>query len=237
MCNASLLGIVHLCNACLLLSPTSGCLLSSAAVWFWAAPICWHHLYCIWLWNGCQSEKLDVVHSTNLPEKVDFIANSFELDPYILYALMRAESSFNPVAVSQVGARGIMQMMPYTAVRLSKLLGDESFSLDELNDPNHAIYYGSAYFKLLLEAFDQNLVAAIAAYNAGPKAVNSWLRSCTTHCNIDDFVELIPFKETRLYVKKVLRNYAAYKDLYEQEEVFQELPRVPKESRPDFTVF
>ena len=184
-----------------------------------------------------ETERLKGIYPRVLPEKVDFIANSFELDPYILYALMRAESSFNPVAVSQVGARGIMQMMPYTAVRLSKLLGDESFSLDELNDPNHAIYYGSAYFKLLLEAFDQNLVAAIAAYNAGPKAVNSWLRSCTTHCNIDDFVELIPFKETRLYVKKVLRNYAAYKDLYEQEEVFQELPRVPKESRPDFTVF
>ena len=127
-------------------------------------------------------------------------------------------------------------MMPYTAVRLSKLIDDEGFSLDELNDPGHAIYYGSAYFKLLLEAYDQNLVVAIAAYNAGPKAVNNWLASCR-HCNIDDFVELIPFKETRLYVKKVVKNYAAYKDLYDNEEVFSKIPSLPKEPKSDLITF
>ena len=171
-----------------------------------------------------------------LSEKVEFIASKYDLDPNILYALMRAESSFNPLAVSNVGARGIMQMMPYTAVRLSKLIDDEGFSLDELNDPGHAIYYGSAYFKLLLEAYDQNLVVAIAAYNAGPKAVNNWLASCR-HCNIDDFVELIPFKETRLYVKKVVKNYAAYKDLYDNEEVFSKIPSLPKEPKSDLITF
>ncbi|SME97866.1 lytic transglycosylase domain-containing protein [Pseudobacteriovorax antillogorgiicola] len=173
-----------------------------------------------------QEERLRKSYPRILEDKVGFIAEELELDPYILYALMRAESSFNPVAVSNVGARGIMQMMPYTAVKLSEFVNDQRFSLEELSDPVHSIFYGALYFKYLLEIYKGNLFVAIAAYNAGPKSVNSWLESCT-HCQVDDFVELIPFKETRLYVKKVIKNYATYKDLYESQPIMTQIPELP----------
>lgn len=154
------------------------------------------------------------------------ISNSLELDPHLLYALMKAESSFNAKAVSHVGARGIMQMMPYTAVKLADYLEDHNFTMDELSDPAYSIFYGATYFKMLFELYDQNPFVALAAYNAGPEAVNSWLQGCT-HCSVQDFVELIPFKETRLYVKKVIKNYSAYKKIYNDEKIVEKIPDLP----------
>lgn len=149
--------------------------------------------------------------SVDLPymDEVRIISETLDIDPLIFYALMKAESAFNPLAHSQVGARGIMQLMPYTALKLSKLLRDESFSLEALSDPIKNITYGGIYFKMLFEAAGRNTFLALAAYNAGPQATYSWLRECR-NCEIDEFVESIDYPETRNYVKKVWSYYATY---------------------------
>jgi len=159
--------------------------------------------------------SIPIGKSKNMPAKlplqdeVAIIAKNLNLDPYLLYALMKAESAFNPVAMSTVGARGIMQIMPYTAIKLASLAGDKDFHLDQLGDPVLSIVYGSLYFKMLHEAFHGNTFLTIAAYNAGPHAVYRWLQGCST-CQVDEFVEYIPFRETRNYVKKVLSYYVEY---------------------------
>ncbi|MFW7380939.1 MAG: lytic transglycosylase domain-containing protein [Oligoflexus sp.] len=162
-------------------------------------------------------------------EEVSIIANNLELDPYLLYALMKAESAFNPVAMSSVGARGIMQLMPYTAMKLASIAGDHDFHLDHLGDPILSIVYGSLYFKMLNEAFQGNTFLTIAAYNAGPHAVYRWLQGCNT-CQVDEFVEYIPFRETRNYVKKVLSYYVAFQLEKTGTSPLERLPALPDPS-------
>jgi soluble lytic murein transglycosylase-like protein len=158
--------------------------------------------------------------------EVRIIARHLDLNPNLIFALMRAESAFNPVAMSSVGARGIMQLMPYTALKIARLAGDEEFQPDQLGDPIRSIVYGSLYFKFLYDAFDQNSFVAIAAYNAGPQAVHQWLKGCR-RCKADEFVELIPYQETRNYVKKVLNYFAEYQITRDDAKPFETLPTLP----------
>lgn len=160
-------------------------------------------------------------------KEVFAIAQSLEIDPLLIYSLMRAESGFNPVAMSNVGARGIMQLMPYTAIKLSEVVKDKHFELDRLADPIYSILYGSTYFKMLNQTFSGNIVVAIAAYNAGPQVTAQWLKACAD-CDIVDFVERIPYRETRNYVKKVLSYYENYKRSLDNNVAFQDLPDLPE---------
>lgn len=140
------------------------------------------------------------------------IANG--LMPKALYlAIIRQESSFNALAVSPAGARGLMQLMPNTAHRLAKMLG---LPFDAyINDPIANVLKGSAYVDELYAKY-KCLILTIAAYNAGPGNVNKWIssigdpRNMTTLDEKIDWIESIPFAETRSYVKKVLENMVIY---------------------------
>ena len=148
------------------------------------------------------------------------------VDPFLILSIIRSESAFNSRALSSAGAQGLMQLMPYTAVRLARLLDDQEFRLDQLQVTNTNILYGSLYLSMLLHYFNGHEIPAIAAYNAGPQVVTKWLKECR-NCPVDAFVEFIPYAETRNYVKKVISAYSGYhqKDkLSEPNYFFKELP-------------
>ena len=143
---------------------------------------------------------------------VESYAGTYAIDPYLLYALIREESHFNARAVSVAGARGLMQVMPSTGEYIAANMG-EPYSVESLLDPEKSIRFGSWYLKKLLDKFDGNAVLALAGYNGGPGAAARW-QDRFSGLEEDEFVESIPYKETRGYVKKVLRSYAVYQSVY-----------------------
>ncbi|WP_251976639.1 transglycosylase SLT domain-containing protein [Salinicola avicenniae] len=132
-----------------------------------------------------------------------------QVDPYLLMGIARRESAFNPQAVSPVGARGLMQLMPGTADHVARGLGIGAPSLSSLFEPQTNIQLGSTYIHSMLERYRGNRIAATAAYNAGPQRVDRWLSRAPRE--FDRFVESIPFRETRDYVQAVL----AYRVIFE----------------------
>lgn len=135
------------------------------------------------------------------------------LDPYLLVALVRQESAFDPRAVSSAQARGLMQLIPPTAKRVARQLRLDRFSIDQLFLPRLNIRLGSQYLADRLAQFEGNVDRAVASYNAGPDPVILWL-SEGDYREAAEFVENIPFTETRNYVKILHRNYRLYKQLY-----------------------
>ena len=125
-----------------------------------------------------------------------------QIDSYLLMGVARRESAYNPTIQSPVGARGLMQLMPATARHVSRKEAIAYSDVSDLNDPNTNIALGSAYLRSLLNRYQSNRIAAVAAYNAGPNRVDRWLSS--GDLPFDLFIEQIPFRETREYVLAVL---------------------------------
>ena len=133
----------------------------------------------------------------------------------LLHALSRQESEFNTEAVSPAGARGLMQLMPATAKHVAKNLGI-SYKLNRLtDDPKYNMTLGSAYLDDLLRKYDGSYVMALAGYNAGPGRVVRWMAENgdprLPEVDVVDWVESIPFQETRNYVQRVLENVQVYR--------------------------
>ena len=131
------------------------------------------------------------------------------VDPYLVAAIIREESQYDWRAVSRVGAIGLMQVMPGTANNVAQRLGLPAVGRDDLFDQETNIRIGVHYVEQLLEQFSGNVAHTIASYNAGPMAVGSWIALHHGRSQ-DEFVELIPYQETRQYVKRVLRSYREY---------------------------
>jgi TolA-binding protein len=137
-------------------------------------------------------------------KEVERYSKKFGVDKSFIYSIIRAESFFNPRIESPVHARGLMQLMPFTANKVAQTLGESPLeNPDQLFDPAVNIRLGTAYLSRLLKQFDQNYILAAMAYNAGPHRVQTWLSQFGYH-HYDSFIEHIPFKETRGYVKKVM---------------------------------
>ena len=135
------------------------------------------------------------------------------LDPYLVAALIRQESEFNPAAVSRADAIGLMQLLPVTGRRMAHELKVRRYSVGMLVEPGVNVQLGTRYFAQLVQKFDGNLEAALAAYNAGADRVQEW-RSSGNFREPAEFVESIPFTETREYVQAILRNAGIYHRLY-----------------------
>lgn len=131
------------------------------------------------------------------------------VDPYLIAAIIREESQYDVKAVSRVGAIGLMQVMPATANTVAQRVGLPALGREDLFDQETNIRIGVRYVEQLLEQFSGNLVYTIASYNAGPLAVGNWIAQYRGQGQ-DEFVELIPYQETRQYVKRVLRSYREY---------------------------
>ena len=138
----------------------------------------------------------------------------YNVPEYVIYAVIKTESDFEPTAVSSVGAMGLMQMMPDTFLWLtgSEHL-DEDLPKEALFLPDVSIRYGTYYLDYLYKKFDRNWDNAFAAYNGGEGNVSKWL-SDPQYSDGEGGLKEIPFKETRNYVKKVNSAIDKYKELY-----------------------
>jgi soluble lytic murein transglycosylase len=148
-------------------------------------------------------------------ETIQKKAQEMGVDPYLIVALIRQESLFDARARSPAFARGLMQLLPATAARVANHIGMPAPSDEKLFDPEVNITLGTRYLKDLLQRYANNWFKAIAAYNAGEAAMDRWEKELATDDD-EEFVERIPYLETRGYVKLVLRNHRIYMKLYEQ---------------------
>ncbi len=170
------------------------------------------------LFDGQDPGELSRIYPTYYWEEIAAAAAEAQIDPYLVLSVIRQESTFNEKAVSRAGARGLMQIMPHTGLNLARRLKVKPFELDALFDPAVSIRFGSYFLSNQMRQFttdagaDLGFELSLAAYNAGPHNARRWLKTFPFE-DPDAFVERIPFKETRLYVKLVLRNYAIYKAL------------------------
>ena len=143
-------------------------------------------------------------------DKIHENAIQQDLNPVILYGLIRRESAFNKDAHSPAGARGLMQIMPRTGKQIAKDLNERWAGKNSLYDPVKNLKYGSYYYQKLFNQFNGHYALALAAYNAGPNRVKKWLPDEAIPADI--WIETIPFRETREYVTTVL----VYAMIYQQ---------------------
>ncbi|SNY94149.1 soluble lytic murein transglycosylase [Cohaesibacter sp. ES.047] len=136
------------------------------------------------------------------------------IDIALIYALTKQESVFNIGAVSHANARGLMQMLPATAKRTARSLGVKYSKSRLTRDPKYAVLLGSAFLKKNLETFNGSLILTFAGYNAGPGRPPQWIERFgdprTNEVSAIDWVERIPFTETRDYVMKLIENLQVY---------------------------
>ena len=144
------------------------------------------------------------VDSKNFDFLISEFAKKYEIDFALIKAMIRAESGFNPNAVSRKGAKGLMQLMPETALRMN---------VSNVFNPKENIEGGVRYFKYLLSLFNNDLRLSLAAYNAGENLVSQ-------------LGTIPPYRETVDYVRKVLNFYQSYKNLALEMPIFQILPAV-----------
>ncbi len=140
-------------------------------------------------------------------------AREYNIDPYLIAAIIKTESNFNPRAVSPKGALGLMQVMPQTGKWAAEAIGQADFNPEQLFNPEVNIRIGTWYLADLYREFQGNLVLALAAYNGGRGNVRKWLlqEGWSRLNNVDQ----VPFPETRQFIRKVIWNYKVYKSLYD----------------------
>ena len=149
---------------------------------------------------------------------IEDVAQGYQYDARIFQALVREESSFNPDIVSHAGARGLSQLMPGTARRVADWL-NIPISKSKMFEPETNLKIGSRYLEYLHDFFSNNHMLAVAGYNAGEGNVQKWHKK-EGNIPTDEFVESIPFRETRRYVKRVLGTYQLYHLVYGQGDVY-----------------
>lgn len=151
----------------------------------------------------------------------------------LILSLIRQESAFDPRAVSSAGARGMMQLLPSTAKRVARANGQPYSRARLLDDPQYNIRLGRAYLASMMSRFDHAPALALAAYNAGPARVDRWVRQIgdprAGEIDLVDWIESIPFSETRNYVQRVLESEIVYRELF----LNAQLAARPSSAAPD----
>ncbi len=175
-------------------------------------------LYRLGLWEMALEEELSLselgdkfgaLHHLGLAKLCD----DRDLPVNLMLALIRQESNFHPQIVSRAGAIGLMQLMPHTAMRVAAELGERHFQVEELFQPVTNMRLGTKYFKDLLVRYHNSIPHALAGYNAGEAAVDRWIKR-RRNVDAEEFVETIPFVETKNYVRRILTYYYSGKSNY-----------------------
>lgn len=135
------------------------------------------------------------------------------LDPHLVAALIRQESEFNPLAVSRMNAYGLMQLLPSVGKSLAKKDGIKHFKMSQLLDPSINLKLGTQDLRKSIDRYNGQVEYALAAYNAGDSPVHQWM-STNNYKDIAEWVESIPYTETRDYVEGILRNRELYRKVY-----------------------
>lgn len=146
-------------------------------------------------------------------DAINRAAKEFNVDPRYLAAMMREESHFRKTVASPAGARGLMQVMPETGRWIAQNIGMKSFDTKMLLDPEVNIRFGAWYIRFLLDRFGDDFALVSGAYNAGAGRMGEW-RERFQNNDLDEFIEQLPYDETRRHIKKVMHTYDVYRALY-----------------------
>jgi soluble lytic murein transglycosylase len=175
-----------------------------------------HAVAARYLWGKAfgsrEPEALAAFYPRASANAVEKAAAQHKVSPFLVWAIMRRESTFRPEVMSTADARGLMQIIPPTATAIAQKLAEPAPAPGDLFAPDRNIRYGAWYLARLMERFGHPVLAA-AAYNAGPNAAAKWAKERGT-LPLDLFVETIPFKETRGYVKQVVADLFLYQAFY-----------------------
>ncbi len=156
---------------------------------------------------------LRIAYPVKYKEYVYKYSSRYGVDPYLVFAIIKAESSFDPNATSHRNAIGLMQITERTGAWGARDLKMGKFEAADLYDPETNIEIGCWYIGRLMKQFNNNLELVITAYNSGSGRVSEWLRD-QSYSNSGDNLEKIPFKETDKYLKRVKNYHSVYKSLY-----------------------
>lgn len=161
--------------------------------------------------NIIKNKFLIKIYRTDYYEYVDKYAKQYDVDPYLIFAIIKAESNFNEYAISNKGAQGLMQLMYSTA---EEIANKSNIDINEQNilQPDININIGTKYISMLIQKY-QNINLALAAYNAGSGNVDNWINDGILLKDGSN-IENIPFVETNQYVRKILRDYKIYQQIY-----------------------
>lgn len=161
-------------------------------------------------------EALRLSFPKGFEEQVRVFSRKYSLDEFLVYSLIREESHFDKEAVSVSDARGLMQLLPSTALEAAPKAGLGNFQASQLFSPDINLQLGCYYLSWLLEIFEGNFAVSVAGYNGGPTRAKTWYEK-NGALDIDEFIEEIPFEQSRNYTKKIIRSYAAYQAVYGRE--------------------
>lgn len=166
--------------------------------------------------TACVIKHRDILkffHPLKYQEQVYKYSKEFEVDPILVFSMIRVESSYNQHALSPKGAKGLMQITDKTGEWAAEKLKIKNFSTSNLFNPDVNIRIGCWYLNSLQKEFDGNILLAITAYNSGSGRVKQWLNDKKLS-STGKFLERIPFDETDNYVKRVLKEYEVLKYIY-----------------------
>ena len=166
----------------------------------------------IFQWNNLSETIQKQIYPKKYEQYVNKYSQECDVDNLLIYSIIKVESNFNEKANSHAEAIGLMQLMENTAVETYEHIEAQTVNVEELYQPEINIKIGTYYFSTLLNQYN-NVGLALAAYNAGMGRVDKWIKEGTIKQDGSD-LENIPFKETNLYVRKVLNVYEKYKNLY-----------------------
>lgn len=158
---------------------------------------------------------LKQIYPTTYAEYVEKYAKQNNMDKYMIYAIIKAESNFKPDVKSKSNAIGLMQLLEATAIERSNVIDEQNITEEDLYEPETNIKLGTSYYAYLLKRYKDNHVLALTAYNAGMGNVDSWIKDGVIRQDGSD-IENIPYRETNNYVRKILRDYKMYVKLYEK---------------------
>ena len=165
---------------------------------------------------GIFKEKIQkIIYPKKYYEIVSTYSKEYGVEENLIFAIIKAESDFNEEAVSHKKAIGLMQIMEETAIDVAKQIDiplDKSNIRQQIGEVQNNIKIGIKYISSLLEKY-KNKEVALAAYNAGIGTVNDWIEEGIINKDGSD-IEKVPYKETNQYVRKILRNYKIYEELY-----------------------
>ena len=163
--------------------------------------------------SGLYNIILKQIYPKKYSGYVEKYSDEYNIDPLLIYSVIKAESNFKETAVSSSGAKGLMQLMNATAEEIANNIDTPLLEDTSLLDAEKNIMIGVKYYSDLYQKYNGNMLLALAAYNAGIGNVNEWIEEGIIKEDGSD-IENIPFKETNMYVRKIINNYVMYQKIY-----------------------
>lgn len=157
----------------------------------------------------------NIVYPRKYKDIVEQACEIYNVDPNLIYSVIKQESKFNESAVSHSGAKGLMQLMDATAQDMAENINSIDKDNLDIYDPHTNIFLGTKYISYLINHFDGNYYLAIVAYNAGMGNTKDWIaEDYTEYSTFSDVYECVEYTETKNYLNNVIKNYNYYTKLY-----------------------